>query len=189
MRNWIWIFLLGCGLLGGGCLPHADVPRDRLAPTFKGQAPRDQEHYSLLDLLRKGPVLAVFIPRSLENAGERLAYFELVAKARPKGLTVIGLIPGTEKDAADWVAANKPGFAVIPDVDGHYAEQYEVTAGPVAFLIARSSEKFGPYAVLDQAELEKIQAELARLTGSAGSPVDLSNAAKGSGPAIDFSAP
>jgi|GEM_PF-3601079 len=157
------LLLAFLALFVGGCYVPPKLPPEKEAPPFKGKAPADQKHYSLLDLLLKGPVLIVFLPPNCSPGYAAISYFELLAKVYEGKATVIGLYVDQEEPTAAWVQKQKPKFTVVPDVDHHIAEKYKMEFGPSAVLVNRNSEIIGRWETWSAASLTEINQKMAEI--------------------------
>jgi peroxiredoxin len=174
MRNLVIVVGMAVALVSG-CIVPAPIPADQIAPPFKGQGV-DQEHYSLLDLALKGPVLVIFIPKSCVSANPRLVFSNLLAKAYKGKVSALGVYGGSEKELSDWSMEVDSDFPWIPDPGLLIAEKYGFESGPVAMVISQRGKIEGRWTKWDRTEITAINEMLAKLTNQPLAKIDVASA-------------
>lgn len=132
-----WIGIVGCAATLAGCYVPPSLPPGAEAPPFRGKA-QDKEHYSLLDLTRRGPVVVAFLSRDGARTAESLDYLGLFAKAYGGRASLIGVLDVDEPGLSAWAGERSLSFPVIPDVDGSIARKYGVEMSPTLVLVGRN---------------------------------------------------
>jgi peroxiredoxin len=158
-----------------GCFVPASIPADQVAPPFKGQGV-DQEHYSLLDLALKGPVLVIFVPKSCDLAHPRLVFSNLLAKAYKGKVSSLGVYGGSDKELSDWSMEVDSDFPWIPDPGLLIAEKYGFESGPVAMIISQRGKIEGRWTKWDRTEFTAMNEMLAKLTNQPPAKIDVTSA-------------
>ncbi|MBL8086498.1 MAG: redoxin family protein [Chthonomonas sp.] len=162
---WVALLLVGCA-----------KPLTNPAAPFKGKEPISLLHYSLLDSLRQGPVLVLFLPRDCVGSAEVKPFVNLVSKGYKDRLQVLALYAGTDLQTAEWIKAQRPDFVTIPDWDATFTKRYSLTAGPAAALVDRDSNIIKQWPSLARTQWLEINTEIARLLKSEPAKIDLNSA-------------
>jgi peroxiredoxin len=164
-----------CAWLLVGCYVPPKLPPGVEAPPFKGKG-QDGEHYSLLDLTRRGPVLAIFFDFKGTASKDGLEYAKLFHKAYEGRAAVIGIVDLGETTFKDWVKERGAKFPVIPDPDLAIAGRYSVSRAPYAVLVGTNGGIIKRWPHMSRRSLEEINAALSKAIGEKSASIGIHNA-------------
>lgn len=94
----------------------------------------------MLDLLRKGPVLLVFLDRTGSVSKECTQVFQLIANGYAGHASVLGLMNAVPEDISAFAAERLIKFPIVPDPYLANAKHYGVTRAPSAVLVGWNAE-------------------------------------------------
>lgn len=133
------------------------------APNF---STKDSEGKNVeLSALRKRPLVIVFIEKECPCCQGGKPYFDRIQNHYRDVANVVGLVVGSQKDAATWKRANKPQFQVIADPGGKISKAYDAQAGLFTVLVDQKGKIARAYPGYSQSMLKEVTASVAKLAG------------------------
>jgi peroxiredoxin len=150
----------------------ATIQSGGAAPAFSLTG-TDGKKYSLADALRKGPVLAAFFKVSCPVCQFTFPFLERLYETYGDAKASFWAI--SQDDAADtkeFCQEYGIKFPALVDADGYpVSNQFGLTNVPSIFLIAPDGQVKASSIGFSRAEIEKMNAEVARASGKTASPV------------------
>ncbi len=134
----------------------------RPAPTFKGRA-QDREAYSMLDLVKKGPLVVVFVRLDDPITNEAIPYYGLLAEAYKGQANFVGVGFGNDEKVLDWVTKSFVRFPVISDPEQQIVKLYGVTESPTAVVIGPDSQIIGTWSQFSAKNFREISEAVSQL--------------------------
>lgn len=125
-----------------GCSPQSDLKNP--SPRFRGKS-YDKKHYSLFDLTKAGPVLALFLDIDDPEAAREIGRLRQVRDAN-KGLAVVAIVRAEEEQLYAWCRAEEKAWnfdrtmPIIPDQFGQFIQQFGAKKSREAAVVNKSTE-------------------------------------------------
>lgn len=146
--------ILGIALILAGCGAVPDPAK--LAPGFTGKT-YDGKHFSLFDLAKEKPVVAVFLSPSDPDRASAVDELKILQRSHEGKVNVIALLLADEETTWRW--AKEVGVTVLPDQFGDAMKKYKVTRSRSAILVNQGTElvqtwqDFSPAALQEASDL------------------------------------
>jgi len=158
-------------IFGGGGKMSA-LPAGTAAPAISLASESDQQ-LSLADALRHGPVLAAFFKVNCPTCQFTFPFLERLREAYAgPNFTIWGVSQNDAADTRAFLGEFGVKFPALIDAQGYaVSKQYRLTNVPTLFLIAPDGKIQITSVGFAKADLEKIAAEAARLTGKPAKPL------------------
>jgi len=130
-------------------------------------------NFSLLEALKRGPVLAAFFKISCPVCQFTLPYLERIYKAYPgSAVTIVGVSQDEQNYTQEFAREYGITFPLLLDPVDHYpaSNAYDLTNVPSIFFIAAGEVKLSIVG-WDKRDMEKLNAEVARTSGAPVQPL------------------
>ena len=145
------------------------------APAFQ-TADLSGNSLSLASLTAKKPLILYFIERECPCARDAAPFLAQVQEAYGEACTVVGVINAGNDVAKAWVKTVGTRFAIIADPDCALIHAYGAERAVYTTLIAPGGTIVKTYPGYSAETLKDLSAHIARLSGSAESPLKFANA-------------